>query len=71
MSISKKVYFSPLGIFISIIQHLVGLFRRPVMMYGYYSRITNRYLKGVRISSSAVISDKNKLNIGDNVWINH
>lgn len=71
MSIVKRIYCSPLGVLISILQHCIAVFKRPMMIYGYYNKPTRTFLKGVRISTSAVITDKNKLVIGDNVWINH
>ena len=71
MSLAKKIYFSPVGYLISVVMYLFGLLSGPFMIYGYRNRVTKKFLKGVRISSSAVITNKNGLNVGDNVWINH
>ena len=69
MSLAKKIYFSPVGYLISVVMYLFGLLSGPFMIYGYRNRVTKKFLKGVRISSSAVITNKNGLNVGDNVWI--
>ena len=39
-------------------------------MYGYKDK-DGKYLKKCRVASTVEISDKSKLVIGDNVWINH
>lgn len=41
------------------------------MVYGYYNKVTKKYLRDVRISSTVDIINKQKLDVGDNVWINH
>lgn len=41
------------------------------MAYGYYNRVKKRFQKFTRISSSAVLVDKKKLDLGDNVWVGH
>lgn len=71
MSLSKKIYFSPLGYCISAALNFWGLFSGPFMIYGYRNRVTKKFLRGVRISSSSIITEKSRLDIGDNVWINH
>lgn len=71
MSWKKIIYFSPFGYLISIIQHMVKFIHHPFMVYGYYNCVVHRFFRNVRISSSACITDKNKLDIEDNVWINH
>ncbi|OCW95471.1 hypothetical protein A9168_02075 [Macellibacteroides sp. HH-ZS] len=71
MSFYKKLYYSPLGYFVSLIQHALSPFCKQIMVYGFYNHITKRFYRGTRISSSAYITEKHKLNIGDNVWINH
>lgn len=71
MSIRSRIYFSPLFYFI----HYLGVMRRIVggifMVYGYYDKANKRFLKRCRIASTAVITDKNNLQLADNVWINH
>lgn len=69
--IKKAIYFSPLGRLISAFQHFVAWFKRPMMVYGYKNKVTGKFLKNVRISSSAVILRDDHLNIDDNVWIWH
>lgn len=71
MSIKKKIYFSPLGYLISLVQNVLKFVHQPFMVYGYYNKISGKFLRNVRISSSACISDKSKLDLEDNVWINH
>lgn len=41
------------------------------MVYGYYNKVHKKFYRGTRISSSAYITDPAKLDIGDNVWVNH
>lgn len=41
------------------------------MVYGIYDKHKHQFLKRCRIASTAVISNKNRLKIEDNVWINH
>lgn len=69
--IKQIVYYSFAGYIISFIQHCLSVFHRPFMVYGYYNRLTKRYLRDVRISSTVDIIDKEKFSVGDNVWINH
>lgn len=71
MSLGKKIYFSPLGYLISLAQRVISLFSQPIMVYGCYNKVQNKYFRATRISSSAVITERNKLDIGDNVWVNH
>ena len=71
MDIKKKIYFSPLGRIISIMQNALAVFHKPFMVYGYRNRVTGKYLKNVRMSSTVVIMNKKGLNVGDNVWIWH
>lgn len=71
MSLKKKIYFSPLGYLISLTLNCLKFFHQPFMVYGYYNKVTKKFHRGVRISSSACISYKNKLDIEDNVWVNH
>lgn len=71
MSWKKKIYFSPFGYLISLIQNMFKFIHQPFMVYGYYNQVKHRFYRNVRISSSSYITDKNKLDIEDNVWINH
>tara|TARA_B110000196_G_scaffold319212_1_gene336565 strand:- start:3107 stop:3751 length:645 start_codon:yes stop_codon:yes gene_type:complete len=69
MSLLKKIYLSPLGLFISIIMNVLRFFTKPFMVYGYFSK--NGLLKNTRISSTTSIINKNNLKVGDNCWIWH
>lgn len=71
MDIKKRIYFSPLGRLISIAQNCVAAFQKPFMVYGYRNRVNHKYLKNVRISSTAVIMNKKGFDVGDHVWIWH
>lgn len=52
-------------------QHLVAPFVKQMMVYGYRSPITGKYNRVTSISSSAYITDKGKIDTGDNLWVNH
>lgn len=71
MNIKKKIYLSPLGYFISMIQNLLAIINRPFMVYGYKNKIKKQWMKNVRISSTASIIDKHNIDIADNVWVWH
>lgn len=71
MSLGKIIYYSPLGYLISAGLHVLSIFVPRIMVYGQYNKIQHRFMRGTRISSSAYITDKSKLDIGDNVWVNH
>lgn len=69
--IKQIIYYSFVGYIISFIQHCLSIFHRPFMVYGYYNRLTKRYLRDVRVSSTVDIINKHNFSVGDNVWINH
>lgn len=71
MELKKKIYLSPLGRIISLIQNLFSRFSRPFMVYGYKSKADGKFKKHTRISSSVVILNEENLDIADNVWIWH
>lgn len=71
MSLGKKIYFSPLGYLIALGQRMLAILSHPIIVYGYYNKVQKRYNKATRVSSSAIITEKDKLDIGDNVWVNH
>lgn len=71
MSLVKKIYYSPFGYLISIGLYMLGKVVPKIMVYGQYNSIQQKFMKGTRISSSAYIIEKSKLDIGDNVWVNH
>ena len=49
---------------------VLGALGKRCMVYGYWNS-EGKYLPKCRISSKALILDKKKLKIEDNVWINH
>lgn len=71
MSLKSKIYFSPAFYVI----HFVGLVRKVLgcrtIVYGCYDKSAGKFLKRCRIASTAIITDKDKLKLHDNVWINH
>jgi acetyltransferase-like isoleucine patch superfamily enzyme len=69
--LKKLIYLSPFGLMISLIQNIAKKLTTPFMVYGYWNTPTNSFKRLTRVSSSAVISDKKNINIGDNCWIWH
>lgn len=67
----KNIYFSPIGILISIALWLLALIHRPFMVYGFYNQKTKKYLKRVRIGSTVKLVNKKTIDLFDNVWIGH
>jgi len=67
----KKIYFSPVGYIISFLMNIFSLIQKPFMVYGFYNRVTNKFQKNTRISSSTKLVSKSKLDIGDDVWVGH
>lgn len=71
MKILKKIYFSPLGYIISIVQNFFSIIHRPFMVYGFNNRVQKRLMRNTRVSSATKVIGRKKLNINDNVWIGH
>ena len=67
----RKLYLSPLGFIISICLNILSVFKRNFMVYGFRNRVEGKFYKNIRISSSAILVDKAKMNIQNNVWIGH
>jgi len=67
----KRLYLSWVGVFISIFLNFLGRFFRPFMIYGYWNSPTREFRKFTRVSSTAVLSDKANISIGENCWIWH
>ena len=67
----KRIYLSPLGFFISIIQNIFSLFHRPFMVYGFYNQAQQKFMRQTRISSSTKVISKNHLDLNDGVWVGH
>lgn len=70
MNLKAKLYFSPLGYLVHYGLALLAFFGKKCIVYGYRNS-EGKYLKRCRIASTALISNKKKLKIDDNVWINH
>lgn len=70
MNLKAKVYFSPMGYFIHCGLKILAFLGKRCVVYGYQNS-DGKYLKRCRIASTAIISDKKKLKIEDNVWVNH
>jgi acetyltransferase-like isoleucine patch superfamily enzyme len=67
----RKLYFSPFGVFISIILNLLAWFHKPFMAYGFYNSVQNKFFKKTRISSSTKLVNKQNIDIADEVWVGH
>ncbi len=67
----KRIYLSPIGYIISLIQNIVAIMHKPFMVYGYYNSVQKKFMKYTRISSNTKIMSKQMLDISDNVWIWH
>jgi acetyltransferase-like isoleucine patch superfamily enzyme len=67
----RQLYLSPVGIFFSAIMHMVSWWPKPFMVYGYFNRRPIRFLKHTRISSTAVLTYKSRIHLGDHIWIGH
>lgn len=67
----KRIYLSPLGRIISLCMNLAAACHKPFMAYGYKDRVSGRFRKRTRISSTALISDGNQVAIADDVWVWH
>lgn len=68
----RKIYLSPFGFLISIaLNGLALFFKKPFMVYGFFNNADGRFYKKSRISSSAVLVDKRKIDIRDHAWIGH
>ena len=70
MNLKAKVFYSPVGYLIHFGLKILALFGRRCIVYG-YRNAEGKYLKHCRVASTAIISDKKKLKIEDNIWINH
>lgn len=70
-TVSRWLYLSSFGIIISLALNLLAFFTRPFMVYGYFNRSPWSYRRSTRISSTATLIDREKIQMGDNVWIWH
>lgn len=67
----RKIYLSPLGIFISLLMNLFSFWPKVFMIYGYFNRRPFAFRKNTRVSSSAILSSKSKIRLADHIWIGH
>jgi len=67
----REIYLSPAGRIISLIMRVVAYLKQPFMVYGYRDKVSGKFRKLTRISSSVVLGDAHNISIGDNVWIWH
>lgn len=67
----KRLYLSPLGRVLAIPLKVVAFLRAPFMVPGHRDEVSGKFRKLTRISSSAVLECRNRIAIGDNVWIGH
>ena len=67
----RKLYLSPFGFIISGFLHLFSWVHKPFMVYGYRNCKSGKFQKLTRISSSAKLLSKKKINLGNNVWVGH
>lgn len=67
----RAIYMSPVGSLISMLMQSVAWIHRPFMVYGCRDRVSKKFRKFTRISSSAVIGDRDNVAISDHVWIWH
>tara|TARA_B100000809_G_scaffold203915_1_gene205152 strand:- start:3895 stop:4527 length:633 start_codon:yes stop_codon:yes gene_type:complete len=67
----RKIYLSPLGVFISAMLNLFAIFHKPFMVYGFFNKSDGKFYKKTRISSNVKLINKSKIDIKDNVWVGH
>lgn len=67
----RKLYLSKFGFIISLILNFLSKFHKPFMVYGYFNRVQKKFYKNSRISSTAKLINKEKIDINDNVWVGH
>lgn len=70
MNFKAKIYFSPFGYLIHIGLVVLAALGKRCIVYGYRNK-DGKYLSRCRIASTAWITERKKLKIEDNVWINH
>jgi acetyltransferase-like isoleucine patch superfamily enzyme len=67
----RKIYLSPLGVFISVLMNVIGFWPKAFMIYGYFNRKPFAFRKCTRVSASAVLSSKTQIRLADHIWIGH
>lgn len=71
MRLTERLYRSPLGRVMSTLAHAVATMQRPFMVYGYRDPTTGQFRKWTRVSSTLVVMRKERLALGDHVWVWH
>jgi acetyltransferase-like isoleucine patch superfamily enzyme len=69
--ILESLYRSPVGRLMSIFGRLWATIKQPYMIYGFYDLGSSEFRKYTRLSDSVVIINRNRLSLGDNVWVWH
>lgn len=67
----RKLYLSPLWYPISLVLRGLSIFHKPFMVYGYYNKVSRSYKKHTRMGSNVKLSDRDRIDIGDHVWIGY
>lgn len=72
MGLLETLYRSPFGRILSLAGHVLAIFiNRPFMVYGLVDPKTRLFRKFTRISSTSIIMNKQKLAVGDHIWVGH
>jgi len=68
-SLLEKAYRTGLSRPMSFVANLAARVQRPFMVYGYKDRPSREFRKFTRMSSSVTIINRDRLSVGDFVWI--
>lgn len=71
MRILERIYRSPIGRSMSVIAHMLAKVQQPFMVYGYYDETSGAFRKYTRMSSTVTVLSKERLAVGDHVWVWH
>jgi acetyltransferase-like isoleucine patch superfamily enzyme len=71
MKFAERLYRSPFGRIMSSMAHLLARIQQPFMLYGYYDYASKSFRKWTRMSSDVIIMNKERLAVGDHVWVWH
>jgi acetyltransferase-like isoleucine patch superfamily enzyme len=69
--ILRRLYLSPLGLFLSLIMRMISVFHKPFMVYGYFDKPSGKFRKNTRVSSNAKLLNRATIRLDDNIWIGH
>jgi len=67
----RNIYLSVLSYPISLVMNCLAIFLRPFMVYGYWDSSCGKFRRNTRISTSVVLTNKQKTTVGDGCWIGH